>query len=182
MTNFYTRTGDDGTSGLLGDQRVSKNHPRLEAVGSIDEANSALGLARSFLSNPEQQAMIITIQRDLYNLMAEAAATKENAENFRVIDGSRITWLENQIDQYGNLVEYPKEFIIPGDSRAGAAFDLARTIVRRAERRVATIIHQGVLENMDCLRYLNRLSSLCFILEVWVTSTLNDSPLTLSKE
>ena len=96
MSNFYTRTGDDGTSGLLGKERVPKDHPRLEAVGAIDETNAALGVARANCSDSDIQAVILVVQRDLYHIMAEVAATKENASKFRIIDADRVTWLETK--------------------------------------------------------------------------------------
>lgn len=182
MSDFYTRKGDDGTSGLLGDERVNKDHPRLEAVGAIDEANSAFGIARAFCPFPETQEIILHIQRDLYYLMAELAASQGNEERFRKIDDCRIHWLEGQIDSLGSSLEIPNEFIVPGDSKAGAYLDLARTMVRKAERRITTLKTQGELENLALLRYLNRLSSFCFILGLWITMSLNDAPVSLAKE
>lgn len=166
MTDFFTRTGDDGYTGLLGEGRVEKYHPRPEAVGTIDEATAAIGLARAHSNSTSTQEMLLAVQRDLYHLMAEVSATPENAARFRKIDKQRIDWLENQINQVGNATEMPREFILPGDSLAGAAFALARTIVRRAERRVASLYHSKEIENQALLQYLNRLSSLCFLLEL----------------
>jgi cob(I)alamin adenosyltransferase len=166
MTHFFTRAGDDGYTGLLGEGRVPKYHPRTEAVGTIDEANAALGLARAACQDELSPAILLAAQRDLYNVMAEVSATPENAARFRTIDAARVSWLETQIDAVSANVEIPKEFIVPGDSQAGAALDLARAIVRRAERQVACLVHQQQLENLDLLHYLNRLSSLCFVLEL----------------
>jgi cob(I)alamin adenosyltransferase len=165
-TSFYTRSGDDGYSGLLGEGRVPKEDPRLEAVGAVDEANAALGVARALAKAPESADLLLQVQRDLYGLMAELAATPENAARFRVIDAERVAWLEAQVDAVTAQVEVPKEFIVPGDTAEGAFLDLARTVVRRAERRVAELVHVGGLENRELLRYLNRLSSLCFVLEL----------------
>jgi cob(I)alamin adenosyltransferase len=114
----------------------------------------------------ENQNIILTIQRDLYNLMAEVSATPENAESFREINADRVAWLEQQTDRLSEKANPPKDFIIPGDSPTAAVMDLARTIVRRAERRVAHLWNNGEIENQQLLRYLNRLSSLCFILEL----------------
>lgn len=182
MTDFYTRTGDDGTSGLLGRERVPKDHPRLEAVGSIDEANAALGVARAFCGQAKTNGTLLTIQRDLYNMMAEVAATPENAARFRTIDAHRVAWLETEMDWVGDKIEIPKDFIVPGDSKVGAYLDLARTIVRRAERRVSTLVHKGELENPQILPYLNRLSSLCFIFELWETLTSTENRISLAKD
>jgi len=182
MADFYTRTGDDGTSGLLGGQRVPKEHPRLEAVGVIDEANAALGVARATCKSSQIRESILSIQRDLYHIMSEVAATPVNAARFRAIHADRVLWLETQTNSIGDQVEIPKEFIVPGDSLVGAYLDLARAIIRRAERRVATLIHSGELENTELLRYLNRLSSLCFVLELAENQMASGTPITLAKD
>ncbi|HET9909314.1 MAG TPA: cob(I)yrinic acid a,c-diamide adenosyltransferase [Anaerolineales bacterium] len=164
--SFYTSKGDDGTTNLLGEGRVAKYHARIEAVGTLDESTAALGLARAQALDPRSNEILLEAQRDLYKLMAEVAATPENAEKFRLIDAARVTWLEEQTDALSKLVEMPKEFIVPGDSLAGAALSLARTVIRRAERRVVELFDAGELTNPDLQRYLNRLSSLCFVLEL----------------
>ncbi len=163
---FYTTTGDDGTTGLLGEGRVTKYHARIEAVGTLDESTAALGLARAQCLDPRSSPIILETQRDLYKLMAEVAATPENAEKFRSIDAARVTWLEEQTDAISEIVEMPKEFILPGDSLAGAALSLARAVIRRAERRVVELHDEQEVSNPDLQRYLNRLSSLCFVLEL----------------
>jgi cob(I)alamin adenosyltransferase len=164
--SFYTTKGDDGTTGLLGEGRVPKYHARMEAVGALDEASAALGLARAQCSAPQTAPILIEVQRDLYKLMAEVAATPENAERFRFIDAARVTWLEEQTDELSSIVEMPKQFILPGDTLGGAALSLARAIVRRAERRVVNLFDDEEVGNADLQRYLNRLSSLCFVLEL----------------
>jgi cob(I)alamin adenosyltransferase len=181
MTQFYTRTGDDGFTGLLGEGRVPKYHPRPETVGIIDEATSALGLARAVCLDQKHKEILLTAQRDLYNLMAEVAATPENAARFRIIDEKRVDWLETQTDSISENLEMPNEFIIPGDSHAGAALALSRTVVRRAERQVARMLHSGDIENPELLRYLNRLSSLCFVLELRENQAAGTSTPTLAK-
>lgn len=182
MSDYFTRTGDQGTTGLLGNQRVNKDHPRLEAVGVLDEANAALGMGRAFCSYPQVQQTLATIQGDLYHLMAEVAATPENAARFRAIDGNRVRWLEAQAEAFGRQFEMPKDFILPGGSPGAAVLDLARTVVRRAERRVSTLLQAGDLENPDLLPYLNRLSSLCFILELWIILKAENQDLFLAKD
>ncbi len=167
MPPFYTRQGDDGYTGLLGAGRVPKHDPRPEAYGSIDEASAALAVARSQARSKDTRATLIAVQRDLYHLMAEVAAAPEQAERFRRIDGGRVQWLEAKTEDFAARVEVPKEFVVFGDGQAGAALDLARTVVRRAERKVAWLAHHGELSNPDLLRYLNRLSSLCFVLALW---------------
>jgi len=181
MTHFYTRTGDDGFTGLLGEGRVPKYHPRTETVGIIDEATSALGLARAICLDQDHKAILLTSQRDLYKLMAEIAATPENAAQFRIIDKERVDWLEMQTDALSENLEMPKEFIVPGDSHAGAALALSRTVVRRAERQVARLLHSGDIENSELLRYLNRLSSLCFVLELRENQAAGASSPTFAK-
>lgn len=166
MAKFYTRTGDNGYTGLLGEGRVPKYHPIPEAVGAVDEATAALGMARAACKAQESTGLLLAVQRDLYHLMAELAATPENAAQFRKIDAVRVAWLETQTDALAGRVEMPREFIVPGDSPAGASLALARTIVRRAERRVAQLFHEATIANGELLRYLNRLSSLCFVLEL----------------
>lgn len=166
MTKFYTRTGDDGSTGLLGDERVPKYHPRIEAVGSIDEASAAIGAARSICKREGVNLLLQTVQRDLYNIMAEIAASKENAPRFRNIDASRVSWLEGETDRISAQIQFPEGFILPGDTPASGLLALARTIVRRAERGVARLLDEGELENNELQRYLNRLSSLCFALEL----------------
>lgn len=181
MSDFYSRTGDDGYTGLLGEGRVEKNHPRMEAVGAVDEASAAFGAARINCLSKDNAGIILEIQRDLYHLMAEIAATRENASRFRKIDNQCISWLENKIEEISKNVDIPKEFIVPGDSPSGAFLALARTIVRRAERRTSILFHDQELQNPALLAYLNRLSSLCFILEL-KENQLYGSSLTLAKE
>ena len=181
MAKFFTGTGDDGTTGLLGAERVRKDAPRLEAVGTIDEANAALGVARATCKTSVSAEIILTVQRDLYNLMAEVAATPENAARFRKIDAQRTTWLEVQIRTIEAQVEPTNEFIVPGDTLAGAFLDLARSVVRRGERRVTGLHMDGELENVELMRYLNRLSSLCFVLELLENQETGRGKPTLAK-
>jgi len=171
MSPFYTRSGDDGTTGLLGKDRLPKYHPRLETLGSLDEASAALGLARALCQAPQSGPLLLAVQRDLYALMAEVAALPENADRLRASGGkflkpSRLQWLEAQTDAIAALAPPPAEFILPGAALPSAALSLARTIVRRAERRLAELLDKGEIENPLLLQYLNRLSSLCFALEL----------------
>jgi len=164
--SFYTARGDDGTTGLLGEGRVRKDHARMEALGTLDEASAALGMARAQCAAEGTAAILLEAQRDLYKLMAEVAATPENADKFHAIDAARVAWLEAQTDAISKDARVPTEFIVPGDSAGEAALSLARAIVRRAERRVVTLFEAGDVTNPDLQRYLNRLSSLCFVLEL----------------
>jgi cob(I)alamin adenosyltransferase len=124
----------------------------------------------------------MVVQRDLYGLMAEAASTAENASRFRTIVPERVKWLEDQVEEASRRVDIPKEFILPGDSPSGAALSLARTIVRRAERRVAELIDTGMVQNLEMLAYLNRLSSLCFVLELLENKLHGTESPTLAKK
>jgi cob(I)alamin adenosyltransferase len=164
MDSYFTRSGDDGYTGLLGEGRVPKYHMRPEAYGAVDEASAVLGLARALIGDEQQKAVIRQVQRHLYRVMAELAATPDQALKFRTIGAEQVEWLEGQTRLIGAAVEMPAGFVIGGDSLPGAALDLARTVVRRAERAVARLAHQGELDNPHLLAYLNRLSSLCFVL------------------
>ena len=110
--SFYTSKGDDGTTNLLGEGRVAKYHARIEAVGTLDEASAAIGVARAQCLDPHSALVLLETQRDLYKLMAEVAATPENAEKFHFIDEGRVAWLEEQTDALSQLVEMPREFIL----------------------------------------------------------------------
>ncbi|MEX0788463.1 MAG: cob(I)yrinic acid a,c-diamide adenosyltransferase [Anaerolineales bacterium] len=167
MPPFYTRDGDDGTTRLLGPERVPKDDPRPEAYGSVDEASAALGVARAQAQSAETRSALLVAQRDLYHVMAELAASADLAERFRRIDAARVAWLEAETDRFASQVQIPKDFVVFGDTSSGAALDHARTTVRRAERRLAGLLRTGSLPNADLLRYLNRLSSLCFVLALW---------------
>ena len=166
MSPLFTRTGDDGTTGLLGEGRLPKSHLRMETLGTLDEASAALGLARALCKAEQTGPLLVQVQRDLYALMAEVAATPENAAQFRTLDSGRVQWLESQAEAISTVAPMPDEFILPGDSPGSAALSLARTIVRRAERRLAGLLETGEIENKILLQYLNRLSSLCFALEL----------------
>lgn len=163
---FYTRAGDDGYTGLLGEGRLPKYDLTMEGIGALDEANAALGFARSVCRAAGAAAILLRAQRDLYGAMAEVAATPETVEKFRSVGDNRVAWLEQQLDELGKSVQMPNDFIVPGDSLPGAALDLARTVVRRAERRLAELLHEGTVSNPALLKYLNRLSTLIFVLEL----------------
>lgn len=178
---FYTGTGDDGTTGLLGEGRVSKTDARIEALGALDESTAALGLARAQANDPRSGKILLEAQRDLYKLMAEVAATPEQADKFHAIDAGRVAWLEAQIDTLAPGTNMPREFIIPGDTLAGAALSLARAFIRRAERRVVDLVNTGDISNPELSRYINRLSSLCFVLEL-VENKVAGKVTTLAKE
>ena len=180
MPTFYTRKGDDGTTGWLGEGRISKADLRIETLGSLDEASAALGLARASCQEPRIQELIQTVQRDLYKMMAEVAASPENKVRFRSLEANSISWLESQVDVFTAITQIPKEFVLPGDTPSGAAISLARTIVRRSERRLAQLQENEEDNNPILIQYLNRLSSLCFVLELYENQSAGN-PSTFAK-
>lgn len=169
MKKFYTSKGDSGSTGLLGEERVSKYHPRIQAVGVVDEASAALGLARAQAKDLEINQLVKTVQKDLYQIMTLLVLEEPNPEKFPDLKQDQIQWLEDRITQYGKEIDSPRGFILPGDTISSAAFGLARTIVRRAERTVVELNDQGLVCSDKILPYLNRLSSLCFVLELLTT-------------
>jgi cob(I)alamin adenosyltransferase len=171
VVKIYTRKGDDGTTGLWYGGRVAKTDPRTEAYGSIDEANSALGVARALCKAEEQADLhqtILSLQRELFVAGAELATAPQASD--RLEDGvSRITAemvdaLEPEIDRYMNQVDLPPHFVIPGGTELSAALDVARSSIRRAERRVVELRDSQGLASEAVLRYLNRASDLAFAL------------------
>ena len=164
---IYTGKGDDGTTSLWYGGRVAKDDGRTDAYGTLDEANAALGVARSLAGeDTDLVADILRIQDELFVAGAELATAPEAAE--RLEDGvSRITpgmatELEPLIDKYMERVDLPPKFVLPGGTTLSAQLDVARTIVRRAERRVVTLRQAGELASEDLLRFLNRASDLLF--------------------
>ncbi len=178
---LYTRTGDDGYTNLLGEGRVAKYMPQPEAYGTVDEASAAMGVARAVAASDLTRGILLSAQRDLYRLMSELAASPQAAARFRAIDAGRVRWVEEQIEAVTALVSLPREFIVPGDSVPGAYLDLARAIVRRAERVVTHLLHDGLVENVELGRYLNRLSSLLFALELHENALAGAAAPTLAK-
>jgi cob(I)alamin adenosyltransferase len=161
---WYTSSGDDGYTSVLGRDRVPKYSLRPNAYGTVDEASAALGLARVQSKDERVAPVVLTAQRDLYHLMADLATLPEATTRPPWLSDDRLHWLEETTDKLGAEIDMPRAFIVPGDSVAGAALDLARAVTRRAERLVARLAHDGELRNDVPLRYLNRLSSLLFVL------------------
>lgn len=178
---YYTREGDDGYTGLLGNARVPKYAPRPEAYGTVDELSAALGLARAVAQTARSREIILEIQRQLYKLMTELAATPEAAVRFERTTRDDVARLEQLTDALGAQVTLPAGFVVPGDTLAGAALDLARTIARRAERVVVRLVHESVFDNAEVVRYLNRLSSLLFVLARYEDAAGGTSAVTLAK-
>jgi cob(I)alamin adenosyltransferase len=182
MASFFTRSGDEGYTSILGKSKVPKYDLRLEAIGTLDEANAALGIARHHCQDPKSKEFLLHVQHQLYTLMSEMAATPENAERFKGISSEQVGWLEKCTNDISQNAKFPGEFIVPGDTLAGAALDLARAVIRRAERRAAELYHQKMITNPDLLRYLNRLSSFIFALEISEDQFSGRDHLTLAKD
>lgn len=152
-----TGRGDDGTTTLLGSGRMGKDDPRIAVLGDVDEASSFLGLARAE-AEEEVAALLVELQRLLYRVMGDVAMTKEEnsvgAQDLRLLDGA--------LDEWRKRTEIPGEFVIPGESRPGALLDVARSVVRRAERSLVTAGYAN--EHPYAVRVVNRLSDLLFVL------------------
>jgi cob(I)alamin adenosyltransferase len=166
--SIVTKGGDKGETSLLYGGRVPKDDLRTEAYGALDEAISALGLGRSLCSQEQVAARILELQRECFTVGAELATAKGQRSkleaHFPTLEAAAVDRLEEEVHQLEESVGLPDGFVIPGGSPGAAAIDLARTLVRRAERRAVTLTRQGELENPEVLRYLNRLSDLLFML------------------
>ncbi len=161
---IYTKTGDNGTTGLYGGQRVSKNAPRIQAYGEVDELNAVLGIARAETSQDLLQKTLHVIQNNLFVLGAQLASPRVDPK-IEVITSAHVDFLERQIDTISENLPPLTNFILPGGSRTAAYLHLARTVCRRAER---TTVHLSQLpgESVDhwAMTYLNRLSDFLFVL------------------
>jgi len=158
LSKIYTRTGDDGSTGLGDGTRTSKDSPRVEAYGTVDEANSAIGVVLSHDSLPDSvRASLTDVQHDLFELGGELCIP-----GYSAITASMIERLERDLDAHNSSLPALNDFILPGGSPAAAACHLSRTIVRRAERRTKTLADTETVRN-EVLRYLNRLSDLLFV-------------------
>jgi cob(I)alamin adenosyltransferase len=164
----FNRRGDYGETSLLFGKRVPKSDLRCEAYGTIDEANSALGLARSLTRKKRVQDILLSIQKDLFTVSAELATPTEccfgSARKRSVVTGEMVDSLEDMICELEEEVEMPRAFVIPGGSAASAAMDVSRAMIRRAERRAVELKDEHQVQNEEVLRYLNRLADLIFTL------------------
>jgi cob(I)alamin adenosyltransferase len=159
LSKIYTKTGDDGTTGLGDGSRTSKDSLRVEAYGAVDEANSAIGIVLSCASVPENVRHYLTdVQHDLFELGGELCIPGHEA-----VQDAFVTRLEQNLDELNETLPALKDFILPGGGQAAAACHLARTISRRAERRVISLAAAETVRPVSC-RYLNRLSDLLFVI------------------
>lgn len=168
LNKIYTRTGDDGTTGLVDGSRLFKHAERMEAIGAVDEANSALGFALRKLSGEPQNA-VFRIQNDLFDLGADLATPAGEIDDFapsemvlRIVP-AQVDWLEQRIDALTDVLEPLTSFILPGGTEAAARLHLARTAARRAERAM-TALAQADRINPAAMQYINRLSDYLFVL------------------
>ena len=161
----FSKKGDRGFTSLLGGQRIPKSGPRPETYGTLDEASSALGIARASATRPKTKEIILSIQKDLLVLGAELATAPEDSEKYshRILT-DHVERLEKLIEELQKDFVVGKEFIIPGETVASAAIDLGRTIVRRAERKAVRLLQEKIIMNVEVLRFLNRLADVLFIL------------------
>ena len=166
MNKFYTSRGDQGKTDQIGKSRLSKAHIRIQTVGSLDESSSFLGFARAQITDHEINQLIKTIQKDLYRIMSIVAQEQPDSDKIPDLEPGRVAWLEEKIDHYGSLTESPRDFILPGQNLPSGAIGMARTVVRRAERDLVSLAEESMLFSETSLSYLNRLSSLCFVLEL----------------
>jgi cob(I)alamin adenosyltransferase len=158
LSKIYTRTGDDGSTGLGDGTRVAKDHARIEALGAVDEANSAVGVVLTHALPPAVREALLAVQHRLFDLGGELCIPQR-----RVITEAHVAQLERALDALNRDLPPLAEFVLPGGSAAAAACHLARTICRRAERRAIQLGH-GATVNPESIKYLNRLSDLLFVM------------------
>ena len=167
LNRIYTRTGDAGETGLVDGSRVSKTDARLAAIGDVDEANSAIGVAVRHVGDGRLQAMLGRIQNELFDLGADLATPDTGKplkyEPLRVVE-AQVTRLEGEIDQLNEALEPLRSFVLPGGTPAAVALHLARTVCRRAERLTVELAAKpDEIVSPACLQYLNRLSDFLFV-------------------
>ncbi|MES2444804.1 MAG: cob(I)yrinic acid a,c-diamide adenosyltransferase [Pseudomonadota bacterium] len=163
LNKIYTRTGDGGTTGLADGSRVSKADPLMAAIGDVDEANSAIGVARCALGPGSFSEMLARIQNDLFDLGADIATPSEGDQSYALrVTQAQVDWLEGAIDRLNAALAPLRSFVLPAGDAGAAALHLARAIVRRAERSAVAASETAALRP-EPLIYLNRLSDLLFV-------------------
>jgi len=162
---IYTKTGDEGTTGLFAGPRVLKDHARIEACGTVDELNAAIGVARAAKQSEDIDSLLARVQNELFAVGAELATPKPKEQGTDWISSDEIRSLEQAIDVFDGRLEPLRNFILPAGSAASASLHLARAICRRAERRVITFSRMPDEKvSLDLVIYLNRLGDLLFVL------------------
>ncbi len=163
-SHLYTRTGDSGTTSLVGGQRVAKTHVRLEAYGTVDELNSHLGLLLSFVADEDDRKVLLTIQNQLFVICSELATADEDLRQQRsAVTEDDVTWMEHAIDDAEDGLPGWRGFILPGGSHAAAQAHVCRTVCRRAERRIHAVAQEAEV-NPLLIAFINRLSDYLFAL------------------
>jgi cob(I)alamin adenosyltransferase len=171
--SIATKTGDNGTTALMYGRRVAKNHPRVEAYGSVDELNAALGLARATAEHDFVRTHVLAIQKDLVTLMGELAVANEDLDRyvkggFLLVTPAMTAKLDVLVQEIESQNVSFKGWATPGATHNSAALDVARTVCRRAERRVCDLQSAGELKNDEIIVFLNRLSDLLWLFARWV--------------
>ena len=165
---IYTKTGDDGETGLFFGGRVRKNDLHCESYGAIDQAVAAMGLGRALSSDEEVRSVLLGVQNQMFTVGAELATLGENypqmRKHYKTISAGMTMSLEGLIDKLSEEIDLPDQFIVPGATKGSAALDLARSTIRFAERRIIDLEEAGRVMNKEILIFINRLSDLMFIL------------------
>lgn len=181
LNKIYTRTGDDGTTGLVGGERVAKADQRIEAYGTVDELNAALGLLPQFLGQEQDLETVklvrrlLAIQQALFDIGASLATrTEKRWANMPMATQAHVDWLENDIDAMNATLEPLRSFVLPGGSLAVAQFHVARTVCRRAEREVLRLAQVEAVEPLE-IKFLNRLSDWLFVAGRFVCALRGES-------
>jgi cob(I)alamin adenosyltransferase len=160
-----TRTGDGGETSLFGKGRVRKTDPRIEALGDLDETQAVIGVARSLAPRSSLGRELLDLQRGLYLVMAEVATPRDDLERLKKsVDGAAVARLDQVLETLKKTTPIEGRFVIPGENRFSASLDNARTVARRAERRVVECVDEGFVSGDDLLPWLNRLSDVLFVL------------------
>ncbi len=179
MPTKRKHSGDDGTTVILGADRLAKFHPRIEMLGALDEASAALGFARSQVEVEKVGKLILEVQKQLYLLMAEIASAEVTGDEKTRIQAAHLEWIDTITKELELEIELPHEFILPGDTAASAALAMARTAIRRAERQLVKLIKRKDVNNPLILPWINRLSSLFFLLEIYCIHAAGKKPTTV---
>jgi len=191
ITKVYTKGGDKGYTSLVNGQRVPKNHPRIASYGSVDELNSILGIIRTFLNHSTSaddvktklDTMLNKIQNHLFNVGADLATPPESRWEGMIRVGDKdVGWLETCIDELNKDLPELEEFILPGGGFVGSFFHQGRTVCRRAERDILTLIETDQKIDLGPLQYLNRLSDFLFVAGRWSAQSLNEKEYYWSRE
>ena len=178
---YFSGLGDEGETGLLGDGRYKKSDLRFEVLGTIDELSSIIGMVKADLTDSPIIEDLSNIQRGLYRIMTELAYLDQQKIKTPSISTENISQLENRIDEVGNSVPIPTGFILPGDSSKAAQVDLARSVTRRMERRVCEFDRETGVDSKNILKYMNRLSTYFYILELKILQDQGITSPTLAK-